>query len=189
MDSPPFLRLPTELHRDIFEYLELEERVRLAMTNKKIASIVREPTHADFLAAETLPWAINKDLYTCNVCRKFHHLLCFSDPMRKGRRGRGGAEAATRCCVKCGVKKPGQEVTIMGQPHVLCRFCGIFTDHVGSKGACEKCLPLPGRMNGRSDTDCSDYHDDDDWRYSVKVYDGGKHCEELYGCWPHERID
>lgn len=188
---PPLLRLPVELHQEIISSLELQDRARLALTNRYFAATVQPPSRQEFLVAETLPWAISKELYACKGCVRFRHLLTFSDDMRKGKRGRHGVNAHTRFCVKCGVDRQwyslGSEITIMGQPHICCKVCRHVTDRIGSKGGCSDCLPssiaVQQKAKDPNANDCH-YESDDDWAYSTKSCEGGKHSEEIYGVWP-----
>ncbi|KAF2188927.1 F-box domain-containing protein [Zopfia rhizophila CBS 207.26] len=190
---PPLLRLPIELHRDIVDHLELQDRVRLRLTSRYFTSIIKPPTCQELLAAEATPWAFSRDLFTCKDCVRFRHLLKFTDDMRKGKRGRQGSEAHTRYCVDCGVAhrryKPDTEITIMGQPYVVCRYCKTYTDRIGSKGACTSCIPVPksvqkGMKEPYTGYSHSQYESEDDWSYSTRSYAGGKHSEEMYGLWP-----
>ncbi|KAF1994921.1 hypothetical protein P154DRAFT_399752, partial [Amniculicola lignicola CBS 123094] len=145
MAHSPFLRLPVELHRDIFDYLEIQDKARLQSTSRYFATLTKPLTYEDFLAAECKPWAISKQLYACKGCASFRHLSRFTDDMRKGKRGRHGEEANTRYCVKCGVDRhiytPGTKFAILGQPWVVCKQCVVFTDQVGCRGSCSQCRP------------------------------------------------
>ena len=154
VSSPPppaLLRLPAELHQDIIDFLELPEQAMLAGSCRYFASTIKQPTFEDFLQAEASEWAIARKLYVCKGCRRFRHLVDFSDDMRKGKRGRSGVEASTRFCIRCGVERKwyasGTELFIMGQPHVV----RTFTDQRGrTTGVCTPCSPRkPRRIPSR----------------------------------------
>ncbi|KAF2733563.1 hypothetical protein EJ04DRAFT_411631, partial [Polyplosphaeria fusca] len=123
MNSSPLVRLPIELHREIIDRLDIKDRVALRRTNNHFRAIVKL-IHADYLAAESDPYIISRSLYACRHCT-LQRLTRFTDDMRKGERRRHGMDAATRCCVRCGVVhnvyKPGTEVKILGQPRIICR--------------------------------------------------------------------
>ncbi|KAF2790002.1 hypothetical protein K505DRAFT_252165 [Melanomma pulvis-pyrius CBS 109.77] len=190
MFPPPLLRLPIELHRDIIDKLELQDRVRLAHTCRYFLSTIKPPTHGEFLATETSPWAVSNQLYTCRGCVRFRHLRRFTDDMRKGKRARRGVEAHTRFCVDCGVDRqwytPGTEVTIMGQSHVLCMHCKNFPG-LTQKECLEECLPCSRdiqKMSAGSCTSDEQYDSEDDWGYSTRSFVGGKHSDEFNGVYP-----
>ncbi|KAF2466128.1 uncharacterized protein BDR25DRAFT_79655 [Lindgomyces ingoldianus] len=191
MNPSPLLRLPVELHWDIIDLLDIQDRARLACASQYFSSIIKPPTHQDFLAAETSPWATSRDLFTCKGCVRFRHLLQFTDDMRKGKRGRNGVGANTRFCIDCGVDQHwfplGAEVTIMGETYVICRDCRKFTDQVGSKGLCNPCSPISRsvrKKRPKPNTGNNQYDSEDDWAYSTRSCAGGKHSEEMYGLWP-----
>ncbi|KAF2873745.1 hypothetical protein BDV95DRAFT_470141, partial [Massariosphaeria phaeospora] len=132
MSSPPILRLPVELYGDIIDQLDLQDRIRLAWTSRYFTSIIAFPTYDEFLEAETRKWAMSKSLFACSICARFQRLEAFADDMRKNKRGRFGAEARTRYCLRCGVDRGwysiGAVVTVMGQRMALCQPQGTSTD-------------------------------------------------------------
>lgn len=185
---PPLLRLPVELHREIISNLELQDHALLSCTSRYFAWLIKPPTFDEFLAAETKPWAISKNLYACKGCKRFQHLLQFADDMRKAKRGRHGLDAHTRFCVKCGVDQhwypAGTEFTIMGEPYVVCMLCEVVTDRVSARGACLPTLQAVRKKRVDLTSAGRHYESEDDWGHALKSFAGGKHSEEMYGIWP-----
>ncbi|ORY15253.1 hypothetical protein BCR34DRAFT_585154 [Clohesyomyces aquaticus] len=193
MTSPLLLRLPPELHYDIVDLLEIQDKARLSRTNQYFSSLIKPPTHQEFLAAETGQWSISSELFTCKGCIRFRPLIQFTDDMRKGKRGRNGAEANTRFCIKCGVDRDwfalGAEFSIMGRRYVRCegKDCRHFTSRVGIKGFCNIDSPTKRHVRKKSDRPYNgnrEYESDDDWDYLTRSCVNGKHSEEMYGVWP-----
>lgn len=177
-------RLPVELHLGIIENLELQDRISLASTNCYFRSIITPPTHFEYLVAESDVWAKSRALFACSDCACFRRFEEFADDMKKGKRTRGGLDAAARLCLRCGVNSrlyvPGTTVVIYGKPYVLCQFCMTFTDHF-NQGACTECSPGPQcplrpvthhYMHERA---CSDR--------SARVYSDRPPLDDLYGFW------
>ncbi|KAF2197274.1 F-box domain-containing protein [Delitschia confertaspora ATCC 74209] len=189
--APPLLRLPVELHRDIVDLLPFQDKVRLRLTNQHFCSVIKPPTHQEYLAVESRPWATSQSLFACSACKRLRPLLKFSDDMRKGSKSRHGSEAHLRFCIDCGVErgkyKAGTELKIMGKACVVCRICHRFADAVGSKGACNSCLPLPNSTRAIGSNIGSGYADgpyelNDDWTYAVTSYEDN-HSDDWNGLW------
>jgi len=185
MSQPPFLRLPLEMLTNITDRLDLQDKVRLAMANRFLRSIIPPPTHEQFLRAESDEWAISRELYTCEGCVGFRHLLQFADDMRKGRYARRGLDVGTRLCIKCGVDRgcysEGMEIAVLGRRAVLGRHCRTHTDHMETNAACGSSgvlltWTLKKKLSGRR-------RSEDDWAHATRNFVEGKHTEELYGVW------
>jgi hypothetical protein len=191
MKAPHLLRLPVELHLSIIDKLELQDNVSLAFTNRYFRSIIKPPTHPEYVIAEADGWAKNRGLFACSGCTRFRRFEDFADDMKKGKHVRGGQEASVRLCLRCGVfgglYAPGMHVYIYGKPHVLCRNCKTFTDHVTRQAICTKCSPRSQWLPASSTYT-------PDGRYvreylstrSSKVYQDRMHMDELYGDWPDD---
>lgn len=190
MSSIPLLRLPVEMLRNVTDYLDIQDKARLAMTNRYLRFTLPAPTHSDFLRAEASEWAISKQLYTCRGCIRFRGLHQFADDMRKGARARSASDARSRFCLECGVEQgwysEGAKIAIYGKPAVLGRLCSGFTDHCGSEVSCgSRALvwtPLQRPKRSRYADDCRGERDDE-WAYMPKSYVGMRHAEEEYGLW------
>ncbi|KAH7355769.1 hypothetical protein BKA66DRAFT_269480 [Pyrenochaeta sp. MPI-SDFR-AT-0127] len=186
MSLPLLSRLPTELHLNIIFYLELRDKSVLASTSRHFRSIIPQPSHKDFLDAETSAWARDNHLYACRRCVRFRRFEEFADDMKKGKRCRSQIDANTRFCLKCGVEDklyaPGTCLTILNKPHVLCRICGILTDLIGDQGACARCLPGPQRNHMRfTSPNGHEYEQDVDWaRWPIW---SPRNSQEFYGVW------
>jgi hypothetical protein len=189
MSQAPILRLPAELHLDIVDLLDFHEKVKLACTNRYFMSIIPPPSHSEFLAAETDPWATAKDLLTCKGCLRFCGLQDFADEMRKGKRCRGHSEAVTRFCLKCGVDDalydPGTHITICNRPHVLCSICRNLTDHLSDHvGVCAGCSPGSRHRHMRSRDHHNDYIEYSyGWTYTMHRSSDRDHLRDHY-TWP-----
>jgi hypothetical protein len=170
---------------NITDRLDLQDRIRLAMANRFLRSIIPPPTHEQFLRAESGEWAISKGLYTCEGCVGFQRLVQFADDMRKGRRARRGLDAATRLCIKCGVDRgcysEGMEIAVLGRRAVLGRYCRALTDQPNTRATCGSSGVLwtwtPKEMPS------NEQHSEDDWEHSTRNFVEGKHTEELCGFW------
>lgn len=185
MSSPPVLRLPLELLTSIIGRLELQDTVRLAMTNRYFRSVIEAPTHEQFLEAENDDWAVSKGLYTCQGCITFRRLETFSDDMRKGRLARRGPDAARRLCIECGVRigryTEGAEISILGLRYLLRRRCRGLTDHTNVDEASNSSqVQMTWVQVPTSDSQRSE----DDWAHSSRFFAEDRHAEELYGVWP-----
>jgi hypothetical protein len=187
MQHSPLLRLPVELLRDVSDYLALQDKAHLAATSRRLATVIKPPTTDEFLAAEKDSWATSRNLYTCTGCIRFRHLLQFTDEMRKGKRGRHGSSASARICIKCGVDRQlyrlGMQIRIMGQPHAVCKLCGLFTDRAQSLGAWNPCFQSPEAVHQRNNdrkVRYDYYEHTDDWACFVRSHASGKYSEELY---------
>jgi hypothetical protein len=145
MNASHVLHLPVELHLCVIEKLDFQDLISLASTNRYFRSVIPHPSHTDFLVAETGIWAKNEELFTCSGCACFRRSKQFADDMKKGKRARGGTEAARRICLRCGVTRglyvSGTPVVIYGRAHVLCRVCGTPTEHATCQSACMRCAP------------------------------------------------
>jgi hypothetical protein len=139
------LRLPVELQLSIVGELELHDNINLAFMNRYFRSIIKPPSHSEYLVAEADGWAQNRGLFACSGCSCFRRFEEFADDMKKGKRTRGGTEAVARLCLQCGAAcgmyAPGIPVTIYGKPHVLCRLCRTFTDRASRQSTCMRCSP------------------------------------------------
>jgi len=146
MTIPHLLRLPVELHLSVIDKLELHDNHNLAFTNRYFRSIVKPPTHQDYLLAEAGSWAQHKRLLACSGCVRFRRFDEFTDGMKKTKYARGGTNAATRLCVKCGVSNGlyalGATLVIEGKARVLLRMCGTFTDPAICQATCWNCPPI-----------------------------------------------
>jgi hypothetical protein len=155
MTTPHILRLPVELHLGVIEKLELQDRVRLASTNRHFRSITKPPSHIEYLKSEADSWAKDRDLFACSGCIRFRRFQEFADDMKKGKRTRGGAEAVNRLCLACGVTHglyvPGSPVVVYGRAHMLCGICGTFPDLATRQSHCVECAP-GARLNPASST-------------------------------------
>lgn len=185
MAPAPLLRLPLELLRNIFDHLDIQDRVRLAMTNRYLRSVIDAPTHTDFLDAERSEWAASKGLYTCKGCGKFRWLDQFANDMRKGPRARHGPEAQDRFCFRCGAEKgwyaTGVEITVLGKRLVLGELRRKLTDRNGAKESCGTGTPVWRTLpqQGNRINECQD-----DWNYLAPAYAEGRHADDIYGLWP-----
>ncbi|KAF2825682.1 hypothetical protein CC86DRAFT_274906, partial [Ophiobolus disseminans] len=145
MTASHLLRLPVELHLSITDKLELHDCHNLATTNHYFRSIIKPPTHKDYLVAEAGAWAQQKCLLACSGCVRFRRFKEFTDDMRKGKCTRGGLNAGARLCIRCGVAAglylPGTMVVINGERHVVRRMCGTSTDQPTCQAPCRKCSP------------------------------------------------
>jgi len=187
---PPLtlLSLPVEILREIAECLDLQDQTRLAMANGYLHSVVRAPTHDDFLLAEASAWAISKQLFTCKGCVRFRGLSQFADDMRKGVRARSGPDARLRFCLECGVSRDwyseGEEIAVKGQPAVLRRLCSTLTDR--GKSPCGSRLlfwvPLQSRRVSQYACDHSP-EQEDDWVWLTRHSAENRHMQETYGLW------
>ncbi|KAF2678592.1 F-box domain-containing protein [Lentithecium fluviatile CBS 122367] len=189
MTSTPLLRLPLELLMDIIGRLDLQDKVRLGMTNRYLRSIIEPPTHEQLLQAENCKWATDKQLFTCKRCVGFRHLRHFADDMRKGKRARRGPEASTRLCIKCGVEEgwysEGMEITVLGERAVLVRHCRTLTDHNQTKAACGSFGVVWTSVQSATPQQHPNgpQHSEDDWAHSARYFVQGRHAEEMYGFW------
>lgn len=185
MAIPSLSGLPIELQREIISNLELQDRARLSVTCRRLASNITPPTFEEFLAAEILPWAVSKQFYACSGCARLRHLLQFADDMRKGRRGRNGVDARTRLCVRCGVEQQlyavGMEVTIMGQLYV-CEVSHDITD-IGGTPYSFPGFKLVPRTRRASDIETRHQNSEDDWPHETRSYTRNGHSEEIDGPW------
>jgi hypothetical protein len=149
------LRLPIELHLDIVDYLQLQDRAVLASTNRYFKSIVDPLSHEAFLAAEQHDWATTRGLYACKGCTRFRRFEEFADEMKKGKRVRCGPEAKARLCLDCGVAGKlylsGTLLNICGNRCVLCSTCQTWNRAVGARNACSDCFPSLQRSYGHDD--------------------------------------
>lgn len=181
MSSTPLLRLPVEMLRNVTDHLDLQDRVRLTVTNRYLYFTLGVPTHSEFLAAEASEFATSKQLYACKGCIRFRSLAQFADDMRKGARTRSGPEAQSRFCLECGVERgwysEGAMIAIYGKPAVLGRLCSSVTDHCGSKASCgSRTLvwkPLPMRQHSRYES----------WGYMTRSCSETRHAQEEYEMW------
>ncbi|KAH8725769.1 hypothetical protein GQ44DRAFT_615152 [Phaeosphaeriaceae sp. PMI808] len=189
MAAPPhLLRLPVELHLSIIDKLAFEDNINLAFTNRYFCSIVKPPTHRDYLIAEEEDWAKNKELFACGGCARFRRFKEFADDMKKGRRSRGGINANARLCLACGVLQglysPGTSVLSYGKHHMLCRLCKTFTEHFTYKGTCTKCSPRSRVASTSSaDTPQRQYAPEHTSNRSAMIYYDRTLEDELY-CGP-----
>ncbi|KAH7083739.1 hypothetical protein FB567DRAFT_447230 [Paraphoma chrysanthemicola] len=142
---PHILRLPVELHLQVLNQLAINDNVSITAVNRYFRTIVKPPSHADYLIAETDDWAKQKRLYACSGCSNFRRFEEFADAMRKGKYTRGGALANARLCLQCGIVRglyiPGMFVVIYGNTRTLCKVCRTFTDHVSTQLSCDRCTP------------------------------------------------
>jgi hypothetical protein len=189
MAIPHLLRLPVELHLSIIDKLELHNRVNLAFTNRYFRSIVKPPSHSDYLGAEAGDWAKNRGLFACSDCACFRRFEEFADDMKKGKRTRGGIEAVARLCLRCGAAcglyVPGTPVVIYGKPHVLCQLCGTFTDRAACQATCSRCSPGSHQLLPSS-TGSNDHHyvPERTLSRSTRAYFDRTTPDDLYGVWP-----
>lgn len=143
MALPYLLRLPVELHLGVIEKLELPDQVSLAFANHYFRSIVKPPTHDDYLLAEKSDWATKKYLFACKLCTRIRAYTEFADEMRKGRFARGGLAAQNRLCLECGIVDglyvAGATVAVYGRTIVCCRVCEKFPQHASRGAPCNKC--------------------------------------------------
>lgn len=149
MTLPHLLRLPVELHLGVIDKLELRGRNNLAATSRYFRSIIKPPTHDDYLLAETSNWATNRCLFACKGCTRIREYTQFADDMRKGKFTRGGTEAKSRLCLDCGIVAGlypiGAAVAVYGKAIVRCRACGRFPQHHTSRQTpCAKCSKTVG---------------------------------------------
>lgn len=190
MATPHILRLPVELHLGVIEKLEIQDRVRLASTNRHFRSIMKPPSHNEFLKAEVDNWAKDKGLFACSGCVCFCRFGDFADDMKKGKRTRGGADAVNRLCLRCGVTHglyvPGKPAVIYGRARMLCRICGTFPDLATRQSACVECATGTPYLAASSTNPV--FH-----RYaprhdgtirSTRVDFDKPPMDELYGNWP-----
>ncbi|KAF1971078.1 hypothetical protein BU23DRAFT_199972 [Bimuria novae-zelandiae CBS 107.79] len=190
MASPPLLRLPVEMLRNITDHLHLHDQVRLAMTSRYLRLTLGVPTHSDFLAAEGGEFAISKQLYTCKGCVRFRELHEFADDMRKGARARSGSSAPTRFCLQCGVVRgwysEGAKIAIYGKSAVLGPICSNLTDRCSSKTLCgSRTLmwrPLQKERPSRY-ADAYQRERDDGWAYMSRSFTETRHAQEEFGLW------
>lgn len=181
MASAPLLQLPVEMLRNVTDRLDLQERVRLSMTNRYLYFTLGVPTHSDLLAAEACDFATSKQLYACKGCVRFRYLSQFADDMRKGARTRSGPDAQSRFCLECGVERgwysEGAMIAIYGKPAVLGRLCSSVTDHCGSKASCGSrtlvWTPLQVSQPSRYDG----------WTYMTQSRSETRHAQEEYEMW------
>ena len=183
--------LPLEIFRNIFHRLEFQDKVRLTMTDRCLRNMIEPPVLEDFLSAESHGWAVARSLYTCRGCVSFRQHDHFADDMRKGRRARGGLEAGTRLCIRCGVGRglysEGMEITFKGQRAVLGRIRSPFTDHaVCSSISCGSTIPV--WVSNRKATTYSNQHyrqfaHEDEWVRSKLSYAGSRDVDEVARYW------
>ena len=187
MKSAPLSRLPLELHFEIANNLELHDKVRLSAINHYFRTAIK-PTLEEFLNAEASPWAMSRNLYTCEKCVRFHRLVHFSDSMRKGKFSRNGKGASTRLCIKCGVESgfytKGTTLMIFGKRYEVCGpSCSKFTDRANMEdagGSLHSYLrPIRNDQDSQSTNhDCGQHED-----HLTKFHAGGRHSDEWYGVW------
>jgi hypothetical protein len=185
------LHLPIELQLSIVEELELHDIINLAFTNRYFRSIIKPPSHSEYLAAEANDWARGRGLFACSGCSCFRRFEEFADNMKKGKRTRGGTEAVARLCLQCGaacgIYTPDLPVAIYGKSHVLCLLCGTFTERASRQASCMRCSPgpqshlsVPAESNNHRTT-----HEQVSSR-SARVYSDKASIDELYGIWPDQ---
>ncbi|KAH7067500.1 hypothetical protein BKA63DRAFT_118644 [Paraphoma chrysanthemicola] len=145
MMVPHILRLPVELHLQVLNQLDLNDNINITAVNRYFRTIVKPPSHGDYLIAEADDWAKQKRLYACSGCSNFRRFEEFADAMRKGKYTRAGALANVRLCLQCGIVRglytPGMFVMIYGQTRTLCKVCRTFTDRVSPRLSCDRCTP------------------------------------------------
>jgi hypothetical protein len=183
---PHILRLPVELHLSIIDKLELRENVNFGFTNRYFRSIIKTPSHSDYLAVESDEWARNRGLFACSGCSRFRRFEEFADDMKKGKCAGGGIDAETRLCLNCGVTSglyaPGAVVIIYGKAHVLCRLCRTFTHRVDCQAAYKKTSPVFQWLSVSS-KNTDHYACDRISTRSARVEFDRTPTDELYGVW------
>ena len=188
MPCTPLLRLPVEMLRSITDHLNLQDQVRLSMTNRCLYLTLGRPTHSDFLKAEASEFAVSKQLYACKGCVRFRSLPQFADDMRKSTRTRSGPDAQSRFCLECGVKRgwysEGAKIAIYGMPAVLGRVCSDFTDQCDAKTSCGspqlRWKPLRKEQLFRH---ADEHRPDDSWAYLSRSFTETRHAQEEYSLW------
>lgn len=182
--AAPLLRLPLELHLDIIDYLQLQEKAGLAATNRYFKSIVEPLSHASFVAAEQHDWATSRRLYACKGCTRFRRFEDFADDMKKGRLVRGGPESQARLCLDCGVAgkqyPPGMLLNLSGNRSILCPRCKVWNRAVGAQNVCSVCYPSPQRAYGH------DVEHDSSSHRRARYH--AEHAEELDVIWRDSRV-
>lgn len=110
--KPPLLRLPTELHLEIIEYLQITYHsscnpidilslLNLHLTSRVFYSLLAAPTFSDLHIYKHSPFVREMGLYTCNYCVRLRHGSCFSRRQIKSPRGHRGKDSGKRVCLDC----------------------------------------------------------------------------------------
>jgi hypothetical protein len=188
MTLPHLLRLPVELHLGVIDKLGLHDKVILASTNRYFRSIVKPPTHNDYLLAEASDWATKRILFACSRCARLRGNKKFADDMRKGKYTRGGPHAALRLCLHCGVDtglySPGATVMVWGEAKVLCWMCRTFPDVITCQVACTECTTaIHTPSAGSASANHRQYTREHPTSRSARVFIDSTHEDELYGGW------
>jgi hypothetical protein len=188
MALPHLLRLPVELHLGVIDKLGLHDRVNLASTNLYFRSIVKPPTHDDYLLAESSDWATTRNMFACSRCTRIRGYKKFADEMRKGRYSRGGAHAALRLCLSCGADTGlytlGAIVFVWGEVQVLCKVCRAFPNDTTCQVACAECTPAARPSSASStSTNQRQYTREHPTSRSARVFIDSTHEDELYAAW------
>jgi hypothetical protein len=159
------------------------------MTNRHFRALIKPPTHAELLEAETTGWAEARGLFSCMDCLRLRRRRKFADAMTKGPKGKRGKEPHKRFCLDCGLNpmpgttrySPGSEMKVGGLRYVLCKDCQSYRIGAGSPGSglCTRCWTTDReiRIDDRDDFFREIWFDDGDDFFD---FEGGDKFYEWY---------
>jgi hypothetical protein len=131
---PLLLRLPTELHCEIFSHLQDAHDntdlllIPLCLTNQYFHDLIPATDHATLLCFEQTPFARSRKFYACSKCVRLRPARVFSYTMLYGKTGVHGKSPDKRFCADCGFTKPqgyspGSEAYVDEERWVWCIHC------------------------------------------------------------------